>query len=250
MKLFFSQARRLFVRPCASAASAALLVLASAVQAQVPAATVAPQNVFQLSATGQVEVQQDLLALTLVASREGADAAGVQAQLRGALDEALAEAKKTAQPGQMDVRTGSFSVNPRYDRNGRIGGWHGRAELVLQGRDFPRITSAAARVSSMTIGDVGFGLSREQRARTESEAQAQAIERFKARATEITRAFGFAGYTLREVSVDSQDEGHAPRPYMRAAVAEAASSLKSAPVAVEPGTGVVRVTVSGSVQAR
>ncbi|RRD57764.1 DUF541 domain-containing protein [Comamonadaceae bacterium OH2545_COT-014] len=209
-----------------------------------------PQNVFQLSASGQVEVQQDMLTLTLVASREGADAASVQTQLRTALDEALAAAKKTAQAGQMDVRTGNFSVNPRYDRHGKIGGWHGRAELVLQGRDFPRITSAAARVESMTIGDVDFGLSREQRAKTEAEAQTQAIERFKARAADITRAFGFAGYTLREVSVDSQGEGYGPRPYMRAAAAEAVGSLKSAPVAVEPGTSVVQVTVSGSVQAK
>lgn len=208
-----------------------------------------PQNVLQLSASGQVEVQQDLLTLTLAATREGADAAAVQAELRKAVDAALAELRKTAQPGQMEVRSGDFGVNPRYGRDSKISGWQGRAEVVLEGRDFPRITQAAARVPSMTIGQLAFGLSREQRARVESDAQAQAIERFKAKAAEVAKAFGFAGYTLREVSIQSSGGAVAPR---RVAMVQAASVLSSsdAPVQVEPGRSVVEVTVSGAVQAR
>lgn len=208
-----------------------------------------PQNVLQLSASGQVEVQQDLLTLTLAATREGADAAAVQAELRKAVDAALAELRKTVQPGQMEVRSGDFGVNPRYGRDSKISGWQGRAEVVLEGRDFPRITQAAARVPSMTIGQLAFGLSREQRARVESDAQAQAIERFKAKAAEVAKAFGFAGYTLREVSIQSSGGAVAPR---RVAMVQAASVLSSsdAPVQVEPGRSVVEVTVSGAVQAR
>ena len=207
-----------------------------------------PQNVLQLSATGQVEVLQDLLTLSLTTTREGADAGAVQAELRKAVDAALAELKKTAQPGQMDVRSGDFNVHPRYGRDGKITGWQGRAELRLEGRDFPRITQAAARATTMTIGNLQFGLSREQRARVEGEAQAQAIERFKARAAEIARAFGFASYTLREVSINSDDGGYQPRMYGMAKEMRAASA--DAPVPVEPGKALVQVTVSGSVQAR
>ena len=227
------------------------LASASAVQAQSPQnATTAPQNVFQLSATGQVEVVQDTLMLTLTARREGAEAAGVQEDLRKALDAALAEVKKTAQPGQMDVRTGNFSVNPRYGKDSKITGWQGHAELVLEGLDFPRITQAAARATSMSIGNIAFNLSREQRAKVQSEAQAQAIERFKSRASEITKAFGFAGYGLREVTIDSNDAGF-PGPRPMAMQARAFSKeADAAPVAVEPGKSVVQVTVSGSVQAR
>ncbi|MFT3779770.1 MAG: SIMPL domain-containing protein [Ottowia sp.] len=212
-----------------------------------PAAIAPPRNVLQLSASGQVEVRQDLLTLTLAATREGADAAGVQAELREAVDAALAEARKTAQPQQMDVRSGGFGVHPRYGRDGKIGGWQGRVEVVLEGRDFPRITQAAARASSMTIGSLAFGLSREQRARVEGEAQAQAIERFKAKAAEIAKAFGFGGYTLREVSISSSGVPEV-RMYARA---QAASTLSAdAPVQLEPGQSVVEVTVSGSVQAQ
>ena len=80
-------------RPAAGALCA-LMLTAAAAHAQ-PVATPAamsiapPQNVLQLSANGQVEVQQDLLTLSLTTSREGADAAGVQAELRKALDAAL-----------------------------------------------------------------------------------------------------------------------------------------------------------------
>ncbi|MDO5624530.1 MAG: SIMPL domain-containing protein [Pseudomonadota bacterium] len=207
-----------------------------------------PQNVLQLSATGEVEVLQDLLSLTLTATREGTDAAAVQAELRRAVDAALAAVKPAAEPGQMDVKTGDFSVHPRYNRDGKITGWQGRTSVVLEGRDFPRITQAAARAAPMTIGDIAFNLSREQRATVEAQAQAQAIERFQARASEIAKAFGFAGYTLREVNVSSDGGGYAG-PAMAMAKSGRSSMADSAPVSVEPGLTQVRVVVSGAVVA-
>lgn len=206
-----------------------------------------PQNVLQLQASGTVEVQQDLLQMNLTTARDGTDPAAVQAQLRNALDAALAEARKTAQPGQLDVRTGNFALYPRHNRDGRISGWTGSAELILEGRDFARITQAAGRIQSMTLGGVSFGLSREQRARVEAEAQAQAIERFKAKAAELAKGFGFSGYTLREVAVNANEPGFSPR--LRTMAAQE-GKMASADVPVEPGKSVVMVTVSGSVQLR
>ena len=224
--------------------------LAHAQTTPISAMTIAPpQNVLQLSATGQVEVQQDLLTLSLTTSREGADAAGVQAELRKALDAALAQVKTTAQPGQMDVRTGDFSIHPRYNRDGKISGWQGRAELVLEGRDFARITATAGKIQTMAISQVGFALSREARAKVEGEAQTLAIEQFKARAADLSRGFGFANYSLREVSVNSNEMSPGPRP--RAMAMEAKSAAYSdAPVPVEAGKAQVVVNVSGSVQMR
>ncbi|MBC5783295.1 SIMPL domain-containing protein [Ramlibacter sp. USB13] len=206
-----------------------------------------PQNVLQLQTTGTVEVQQDLLQITLSTARDGTDPALVQSQLRTALDAALAEAKRNAQPGQMDVRTGNFAIYPRNNREGRISGWTGTAELVLEGRDFPRITQTAGKIQTMTLAGVSFGLSREQRAKVETEAQAQAIERFKAKAGELAKAFGFSGYTLREVSVNTNEPGFQPRMRMQAMDAKVASAEA---VPVEPGKSAVTVMVSGSVQLR
>jgi predicted secreted protein len=230
-----------FLAACVLAASASLATAQTVVAAQ-------PQNVLQLDARGTVEVQQDLLTMTLTTTKEGADANTVQNQLKAALDAALAEAKKAAQPGQLDVRTGNFAIYPRHDRNARINGWTGTAELVLEGRDFARITQTAGRITTMTLGGIGFGLSREQRQKVETEAQAIAIEGFKAKAAELARGFGFTGYTLREVAVNANDSGPAPR--YRMAAMESRAVAADAPVPVEPGRSQVIVTVSGSVQLR
>lgn len=204
------------------------------------------QNVVQLSANGSVEVQQDLLSISMTTTRDGVDAGVVQGQLKAAIDAALAEAKKVAQAGQLEVRTGNFSLYPRYGRDGKPIGWQGTAELILEGRDFARISSTAGKIQTLTVGGVSFGLSREQRARVEGEAQGLAIERFKARALDIARGFGFAGYTLREVNVSANDQGFTPRP--RAMVMEAKASMADAAVPVEAGKTMVLVTVSGAVQ--
>jgi predicted secreted protein len=208
-----------------------------------------PQNVLNLQTTGTVEVQQDMLQMALTTTRDGTDPSAVQAQLKAALDAALGEARRNAQAGQLDVRTGNFALYPRHGRDGKINGWTGSAELILEGRDFARITQTAGRIQTMTLGGVSFGLSREQRARVETEAQAQAIERFKAKATELARAWGFAGYTLREISVNANEPGFAPRMRMMAQDARVGSGAEAA-VPVEPGKSAVVVNVSGSVQLR
>jgi predicted secreted protein len=206
-----------------------------------------PQNVLQLSATGTLEVQQDLLTLTLTTTREGSDPNAIQSQLKTALDAALAEARRSAQPGQLDVRTGNFSLYPRHSQGGRIAAWQGTAELVLEGRDFARITQLAGRIQTMTVGGVQFGLSREQRSKVETDAQAIAIEQFKARAAELARSFGFSGYGLREVAVHTQDAG-IPRPVRSMALAGVPQAEMAVPV--EAGKSAVTVTVTGSVQLR
>ncbi|MFZ4284974.1 SIMPL domain-containing protein [Variovorax sp. HJSM1_2] len=223
------------------------LAASGAAVAQNSVAQPTPQNVVQLSANGTVEVQQDLLSISLATTRDGADANSVQTQLKQALDAALSEVKSTAQPGQMDVRTGNFNLSPRYNKDGKLTGWQGSVGLVLEGRDFTRITAAAGRVQTMTLSNVDFGLSREKRAQVETEAQTQAIDSFKAKAGEIARGFGFSGYTLREVSVNANDQGFQPR--VRAMAMEAkASYAASAPVPVEAGKTLVQVNVSGAVQ--
>ena len=206
----------------------------------------APRDVVQFSVASVAEARQDELSVTLRTSRDGNEALLVQEQLKAALEAALAEARGTAQPGAMDVRSGNFSLVPRSGRDGRINGWQGSAEMVLSGRDFERIASTAGHIQGMTVAGVVFGLSREQRERLETQAQAQAIERFRVRAGEIARAFGFTAYTLREVSLSSQELGNPPRP--RFMTLEVRSSAAEAPLPVEAGQATVQVTVSGSVQ--
>ncbi len=226
-------------------AAGALFIWATGLFAQ-QIAVPAPQNVAQISASGSVETQQDVLAISMTTTREGADAGTVQTQLRQALEAALTQAKAAASPGQLDVRTGNFSLYPRYARDGKINGWQGSTELVIEGKDFPRISSTAGKITTLSIGNVSFALSREQRAKVEGEAQALAIERFKTKAGEVAKSFGFGSYSLREVAVNANDSGFQPRPRMMAMEAKSMSADASVPV--EAGKSTVIVTVSGSVQ--
>lgn len=88
-------------------------LLAAATLAAVTAASAQtlppPQNVVSLAASATVEVPKDWLTVVFSTTREGADAGVVQSQLKQALDAALAEARKVAKPGQVEVQTGGFS---------------------------------------------------------------------------------------------------------------------------------------------
>ena len=85
-------------------------------------------------------------------------------------------------------------------------------------------------------------------ARRRDEAQAIAIERFKAKALEVSKGFGFSAYTLREVIISANDQGGQPRP--RVMAAQARGEMAESAVPVEVGKTTVLINVSGSVQMR
>ena len=205
-----------------------------------------PQGVVSLSSSASIEVTKDLLSVSFNTTREGTDAATVQAQLKQALDAALAEAKKVARPGQLDVQTGNFSLAPRYTNKGAVNGWQGSAELIVEGRDVQAIGQLSGRITTLTIARVGYNLSRELREKVEGEVSAQAIGRYRAKAADYAKQFGYAGYTLREVNVSSAEQV-GPRPMMQMQ-AKAMSAPSDEALPVEPGKGTVTVNVSGTVQ--
>ena len=228
--------------PLRTTLAVSLLALAAVVQAE----TLPPSNVLSLSASASVDVAKDLISVVFSTSREGSDAAAVQTQVKQALDAALAEARKAAKPGQIEVQTGNFSLFPRYSPKGAPSGWQGSAELVVEGRDMAGIAQLTGRITTLTIGRVSYGLSRETREKIEAEATAQAIARFRVRADTMSRQFGFGGYTLREVQVSGGDAPRfQPAPMMRAQAAMAAADEA---LPVEAGKAAVTATVTGSVQ--
>ena len=204
-----------------------------------------PQGVVSLASSASLDVTKDVLSVTFNTTREGADAAAVQSQLKQALDAALTEAKRVARPGQLEVQTGNFSLAPRYTNKGVMNGWQGSAELIVEGRDMPAIGQLSGRITTLTINRVGYDLSRELREKSEGEVAARAIGRYRAKAADYARQFGYTGYTIREVSVGT-NESPPFRPAMMQARSLAVGSEEALPV--EPGKGTVTVSVSGTVQ--
>ncbi len=205
-----------------------------------------PQGLVSLSSSATLEVIRDLLSVSLNTTREGADAAVVQSQLKQALDAALTEAKKVAKPGQVDVQTGSFTISPRYTNKGVSNGWQGSAELVVDGRDMQAIGQLAGRITTLTVNRVGYAISRELREKSEGDVSAQAIARYRAKAADYAKQFGYSGYAVHEVNVSSNEQQPMPRAMLMQAKSMSAASEDALPV--EPGKGTVTVNVSGTVQ--
>ena len=205
-----------------------------------------PQGVVSLSSSASIEVPRDVLGVTFSTTKEGADAASVQSQLKQALDAALAEAKKAARPGQVEVQTGNFSLAPRYTSKGVINGWQGSTELIVEGRDMPAIGQLTGRITTLTISRVGYTLSRELREKSEAEVSGQAIARYRAKAADYAKQFGYGSYAIREVNVSTNElQQPVPMAQMRMKTMSVAAD-ESLPV--EPGKGTVSVNVSGTVQ--
>jgi len=205
-----------------------------------------PRDRLNLSAAASVEVTRDVLGVSFSTTKEGTDAAAVQTALKQALDAALAEARKAAKPGQIEVQTGNFSLYPRYAPKGGINGWQGTAELLVEGKDAAGIAQLSGRINSMNISRVSYSLSKEQRQKVEADVVKQAIANFKARAADYAQQFGYGGYSIGEVSVNTQDSGPMPMaaPQMRFK-AMAASADEALPT--EAGKATVTVNVSGTV---
>jgi predicted secreted protein len=224
----------------------ALCIALAALPASAEAPPAATTNQLTLSATASIDVTRDLLAITFSAQREGADAAVVQSQLAQALEPALAEARKIARPGQVEVSSGNFAVFPRYAPKGGATTWQGSAELHVEGRDVDSITRLVGRIQSMSVARVGYSLSREARDKVQGEVSAQAIARFRSQAEAYARAFGFGAITLRAVELSTNESSVPPMPMFRAAAAATPMAGESLPV--ESGKASVTATVSGSVQ--
>ena len=226
-----------------------LAVLSASVHA---ADLVPPLDRLTLSANASVEVARDVLGVTFSTTKEGTDAAAVQAGLKQSLDAALAEARKIAKPGQVEVQTGNFSLYPRYapptakGTGGGINGWQGTAELLVEGKDTAAIAQLSGRINTMTIARVVYSLSKEQRERVEAEVTTQAIGRYKVRAADVARQFGYIGYRIAEVTVSSES---AMPLLSQAAPMRLKTMAMSADEAlpVEAGKATVSVSVNGVV---
>ena len=204
-------------------------------------------NVLSFSVNATEEVAQDLLSVTLQVSREGSQATEVQSSLKRVMETSLDEVRAAIRGAAgIEIRTGAFSVQPRYNSVGRISGWQGSAQLTIEGTDTLRISQLVGKLTQLNVVNTQYGLSRLVRESREAALTSEAIQRFRSRGDEMARAFGFKGYSLGEVSVSFAEPGFQPRPYLMAVRAKS-SELSDSPLPVEPGKGQVTVTVSGHI---
>jgi len=225
--------------------AASLLGAASfAATAQTPAMVPPPAGVLSLHAQAVAEVPTDTVHLTLAAEQDGTDPAAISSALSTRAQQVIAQAKAT--PG-VQAESGGFTIHPTTDKNGRINNWRGRAEVILQSRDFAAVSKLAGELSSkMQVQGMFFSLSREARQATGNKLAGEAVANFREKAQSTAKLFGYSSYTVREVNLN--DEGGVVSPVPRMYAAKAMSMDAGAPVPVEGGKTTVTVSVNGSVQ--
>ena len=204
-----------------------------------------PAGVLSLNAQASAEIPQDVVDITLFYEQEASDPSELTATLNQRADSALQKARGVS---GVTARTGSFSIFPSTDRDGRISTWRGRTEVVLESHDFAAASKLAGQMASiMQVGNVQFSLSPAAQRAAEQKLSGEAIASFRDQADSSARAFGFSGYSIREVNVNHS--GVMPRPMMMMSARAMGADAKSmAPMPLEGGTSTVTVNVSGSVQ--
>lgn len=203
-----------------------------------------PKDVLRLDASVSSQVVPDLALVTMAVERSGTDVSAITADAMNVLNAAVKDAKAAS---GVSVSTGAFSTQPRYDNRGQRSGWTVRGELTIRGKDHGAIGKLAAQLSqNLQIAGMGFDISPELKAAEEEKLIERGLAAFQARAKTAAKALGFAGYTIRDVSLGTL--AGAPRPPMPMMTARAAASAADAALPVEAGPTTLSLSVNGSVQ--
>lgn len=200
-------------------------------------------NLVELQAEAQREVANDLLTATLYAELNDMDAARLAAALNTRTNEGLAAAKEYR---TVRARSGGNQTYPVYDRNQRLTGWRGRAEIRIESRDFQAAGALIGKLQSgMQLGGINFGVSPEARQKAQDELIAEAIAAFRARGEIVKTALGGRGYKIRRMAVNTGGGSPQPRPVFaaRAMSAEAVPAPQ-----LEGGVSQITVNVSGAIE--
>ncbi|GAB2919665.1 SIMPL domain-containing protein [Paraburkholderia jirisanensis] len=230
-----------FAGTCAVPLLMALAPVAARAQTVVP---YQPAGVLSLNAQASSEVPQDVVNITLFYEQQAQDPSSLTKTLNERADAALRKAKGVS---GITARTGSFSIYPSTDRDGRISAWRGRTEVIIESRDFASASKLAGDLATtMQIGNVQFSLSPETQRAAEQKLTGDAIASFRQQAAASAQAFGYSGYSIREVNIGQG--GVMPRPMMMMSARALGADAKAAPPPLEGGTSTVTVNVSGSVQ--
>ena len=207
-------------------------------------------DVLNVDATVTAEVVPDLAVVTLAVVREGPDVAPLTKDVNETLARAFAEARSVP---AVSAANGGYSTFPRYDSRGGQStrtGWQVRAEMLVKSKDFNALGALIGKLSqTMQIAGSSFEISPELRAQENAMLIDRAARAFHERAAAATRAFGYAGYSIRQVTLGNAGQSVNPRPMFMEANALARQGA-APPMPIESGRVTLSLTVSGSVQMR
>jgi predicted secreted protein len=197
-------------------------------------------NRVYLDAQAERQIPNDEMRVILVTEHQGKSPADLAGRVNSDMAWALELAK-----GAKDVvaGTGSYRTFPLY-QDKLIVGWRATQELELTSTSMARLTELTGKLQErLQVRDMQFRPTKATRDRFQEELMEEALATFRRRAEIVGRHMPSKDYRIVEMHVNA---GGGPQPmmYERAMMKMDAGGAP----AVEAGTSLLIVTVSGNVQ--
>jgi predicted secreted protein len=205
-----------------------------------------PRNQVSFSVFAEREVANDWTTGTIGTTASGSDPAELAARINEQMSEALALAK---QAKGVKVTSGAYNTYPEYGDGNRIVRWQASQDLILESKDTDAVAKLLGKLQAkgLLLRGISFSVSRESLRKLEDELIAEAIEKFRARASLVAKSFGKSSYGLITVNVGGGGY-QPPMPFVRADMAMMAKAEAAPAPSFEGGTSHVRMDVSGTIE--
>ena len=205
-----------------------------------------PTGYNQLTFTSEVqsEVANDEVRASLYKKVQASDAKTLARQLNTAINAATTIAKRYP---TVTVSTGQQRTYPRYDKNDKIIGWTGQANIDLKSTDFAAASQLiAALQETLVMDNLSFGVSEAKKDELERQLMSRASKAFQEQAQSLTAAWGAKGY--RVINVNLNTGQNYPRPVYGAMMKAEAMSDSVPSQNFESGDSTITVTANGTIE--
>lgn len=206
-----------------------------------------PTGYDQLSFQAEVkeEIANDEVRASLYKKAQASNSKTLATTLNTSINNALNIAKRYP---SVTVSTGQQRTYPRYDKNDKIIGWTGQANIDIKSTDFAATSQLIADLQETLVMDnLSFGVSEDKKDAMEQKLMTEASRAFQEQAKSLTRAWDARGY--RVVTVNLNTGNNYPRPIYSSMSMRAEGKDASVPAPnFESGNSTISVTANGTIE--
>lgn len=206
-----------------------------------------PSGYDQLSFQSEVksEVQNDEVRASMYKKAQASTAKALAITLNTSINNAVRIAKRYP---SVTVSTGQQRTYPRYDKNDKIVGWTGQANIDLKSTDFAATSQLIADLQeTLVMENLNFGVSDIKKDALEQKLMTEASQAFQQQAKNLTRAWDARGY--RVITVNLNTGNNYPRPMYSSMNMKAGAADESVPSqSFESGNSTISVTANGTIE--
>lgn len=194
--------------------------------------------IVSLTASANMQVDNDRMTIQLLAQAERPTAAAAAAEVNAKMAKALAVAKAVA---SVTARTLNYNTHQVMEKD-KLVRWRVTQILHLETADFAAGANLVTRLQDdgLLISSLIFGVSPESRRQAMAKLQHDALVEWRSIAKQAATSMGYAGYVPGRLSVNTGDNGPSPRYALTAMAARAADQ-----VTVSAGSSEMTATVTG-----